>query len=349
MSSNSKKDSRARNKKRGILVFFLYLAIILFFLWFLVFLWFIFLNDPKKNIGILDNVNSLTNKDDHTEQYESINSNHEQKVTNQETDDTENAIGDPERDEYLPPMDLLFQKRELKFEDIGSIFENMKSPKKPEILSTFGKDVIYIYHSHSRESFLPYLRDIFTPEEAYHSIANITLVGQMLGRALENNGVGTSVDSSDIVKLLDAYNLDYGSSYDISGEIVNNAQKDNADLEYFFDIHRDSLRKEDTTAEINGLNYAKLLFVVGTGHKNYEKNLIFANELQTRLENLYPGLSKGILQKGSHEGNGIYNQDLSPNSIILEIGGVDNTADELHRSTEAFAEVLSDYYWFREE
>lgn len=351
MSSNSKKDSRSRNKKNRILVFFLYLAIILFFLWLLGFLWFLFLNEPKKynNDGTLSPDNPALENNTATNKSDGLNEADMQKESNRTTGEMEKNLGDPDRDEFQPSMDTLFEKRELTFENIDEIFENMKSPKKPKIHSTFGKEVIYIYHSHSRESFLPYLNNTFQPEEAYHSIANITLVGKMLGRSLESNGIGTNVNTTDIVQLLDAYNLDYGSSYDVSGELVKHAQKENRDLEYFIDVHRDSLRKEATTVEINGLNYAKLLFVVGTGHENYEKNLKFANELQTILDSKYQGLSKGILQKSSSQGNGIYNQDLSPNTIILEIGGVDNTAEELYRAIEAFAAVLSDYYWNKEE
>ncbi|WP_335695512.1 stage II sporulation protein P [Sporosarcina ureae] len=32
------------------------------------------------------------------------------------------------------------------------------------------------------------------------------------------------------------------------------------------------------------------------------------------------------------------------NAVIVEIGGVDNTLEELNRTTEALADVLSDYY-----
>lgn len=160
-----------------------------------------------------------------------------------------------------------------------------------------------------------------------------------------SKGVGTKVETVDIVQLLNFRKLDYTSSYNVSRELVQLSQNENKDLEYFIDIHRDSLRKENTTIEINRTKYANLLFVVGTGHAEFEKNLQFANNLHTLLENRYPSLSKDILQKSSSQGNGIYNQDFSPNSLIIEIGGVDNTVEELHRSTEALAEVLSDYYW----
>ncbi|WP_277584266.1 stage II sporulation protein P [Psychrobacillus antarcticus] len=255
-----------------------------------------------------------------------------------------------DRDEFEPTMDTFFNESELTVKNIDALFENMKSTKEISgAHSTLGNEVLYIYHTHSRESFLPYLEEADKPEEAYHSNANITLVGELLGRALERRGVGTTVDSTDIVQELATRGLNYNSSYNVSGEQVRAALKDNKDLEVFIDLHRDSLRSDSTTTVMNGVNYAKLLFVVGTGHEGFEKNLTFAEGLQTILDNQYPGLSKGIMQKSSNQGNGIYNQDISPKSIIVEIGGVDNTVEELHRTTEIFADVLSEYYFHEEK
>ena len=51
-----------------------------------------------------------------------------------------------------------------------------------------------------------------------------------------------------------------------------------------------------------------------------------------KLNELYAGLSKGVFRKSRAMGNGEYDQSLSPNSLLIEIGGVDNT----------FAETLPD-------
>ncbi|PID03827.1 stage II sporulation protein P [Sporosarcina sp. P2] len=269
-----------------------------------------------------------------------------------EKDKVKSRLKRPDRDEFEPAMKNLLIDKDLTFKNIDAIFENMKSPKritKDSIHSTFGRDVIYIYHTHNRESFLPYLKDTDKPEDAYHSKANITLVGEMLGKALERRGVGTKVDSTDIVQELSLRELGYNSSYDLSEELVRSARVENKDLDIFLDLHRDSLRKDSTTLEMNGENYARLLFVVGTGHEEFTKNLSFTEGLDKLLATQYPGLSKGIIKKDSSQGNGVYNQDISPNSVIVEIGGVDNTVEELHRTTEALADVLSDYYWHREK
>lgn len=356
MSPKSKKNAKKRTHKRTLPVILLYLAILLFILWLFTYLWLAFLYEPEKNKenGLLDRIYSLSNSE--TELKKSNNSKTLDEIIEPTIDkvsvdsDLKSSLEPLERDEFQPTMDNLFRERELTIRNIDAIFENIKSPKEISALhSTFGKEVVYIYHTHSRESFLPYLKNTDKPEEAYHSSANITLVGEMLGRALKSRGVGTSINSTDIVQILDSKDLNYNSSYDISGEQVQAARRENNDLEYFIDVHRDSLRKDSTTVEMNGLNYAKLLFVVGTGHEDFEKNLMFAEGLQTMFDTQYPGLSKGIIQKSSSQGNGIYNQDVSPNAIILEIGGVDNTVEELHRSTEVFADVLSNYYWHGEK
>lgn len=330
----SPKLTEDKNKRKGKnkTILFLYIAVLLFIIWAIATIWLAMtykLNN--KNNEENEVINSAFNKKNPT-----INFNSEEDKIFENTD----------RDDLKPPMETVLKDRTLRLKNIEGIFGNMKSPKEiSAIHSTFGKEVVYIYHSHSRESFLPYLKDTIRPEEAYHSVANITLVGKMLGRTMDQRGVGTKVETVDIVQLLNSRKLDYTSSYNVSRGLVQLSQNENKDLEYFIDIHRDSLRKDNTTTEINRTKYASLFFVVGTGHAEYEKNLQFANNLHTLLENRYPALSKGILKKSSSQGNGIYNQDISPNSLIIEIGGVDNTVEELHRSTEALAEVLSDYYW----
>ena len=95
---------------------------------------------------------------------------------------------------------------------------------------------------------------------------------------------------------------------------------------------------------INGKSYARLYFVVGQAHKNYEENLMFAKEIHEKLEERYPGLSRGVYLKSKSEGNGVYNQDLSNKSLLVEVGGIDNNKKELKYTVDAFAEVFKEVY-----
>ena len=39
----------------------------------------------------------------------------------------------------------------------------------------------------------------------------------------------------------------------------------------------------------------------------------------------------------------VFNQDISPRAILVELGGVDNTLEEINNTLEVFAKVLSEY------
>ena len=108
-------------------------------------------------------------------------------------------------------------------------------------------------------------------------------------------------------------------------------------LKYFIDIHRDSLQKEKTTITIEDKNYAKTLFIVGLENPNYQENLLFTTKINDCLNVKYPKLSKGIYKKQGAGVNGIYNQDFSPYTILIEVGGYENTTTEVMNTTIAFS------------
>jgi stage II sporulation protein P len=211
--------------------------------------------------------------------------------------------------------------------------------------NTGGRKVVYLYNSHTRESYLPHLPDVEDPNLAHHSEVNVTKISERLASELEKEGIGSQVESEDIGKLLDDRGWEYWQSYDAAREVAQEAMGTNDDIEYLIDIHRDSLDKDATTKEINGEPYARLLFVVGEDHANYEKNLEIATELHYLIEEAYPGLSRGVFTKGGAGSDGVYNQDLTENALLVEFGGVENNFDELFRTADAFAEVFSEFYW----
>jgi len=250
--------------------------------------------------------------------------------------------------ELVPNVDSLEQDAELIQEKIDSLNEmEIKRPeiKQKEFHSTFGRRIVFIYFSHTRESFLPYFKKGTAPESAYHSKVNISLVGNRLGDSLRSNGIWNDVSQVDIVNMLNSRNLTFGRSYQMSREVVVNELRENRDLEMAFDIHRDSLPREHSTIDIGGESLAKVSFVIGSGHENYKKNLDFTNGIHEVIEKKYPGLSRGVIIKGKSQGNGVYNQDLLPNSVIVEIGGVENNLEELYRSADILGNAISEYYW----
>lgn len=209
-----------------------------------------------------------------------------------------------------------------------------------------GEYKIYIYHTHNRESFFSMVPEAKVPNQAFHRKNNITVIGKRLGEKLNEKGIKTYVDTTDIQGILAERNMKYYQSYSVSREVVMEAMKQHNEVELVFDLHRDAVRKDVTTINIDGKSYAKVMFVIGTGNPKFEKNLELANKLHTLLQKKYPGLSRGAIEKPKTSGsNGVYNQDLAPHSLLIEIGGVDNTIEELNNTVDALADIISEYYW----
>ncbi|MFB9757615.1 stage II sporulation protein P [Ectobacillus funiculus] len=247
------------------------------------------------------------------------------------------------------PLEELLQER--KGDSTQQSKTETSQTVKPPAQTTGDKKVVFIYHTHSWESYLPQLNltGDANPNKASSSVSNISIYGDRLKQQLENYGIGTTNDKTDVGKLLVSKGLNSNSSYKVSREIVKEAMASDPDLQFMFDLHRDSARKPVTTAIVNNKPYAKLVFVIGTGNQNYKKNLEVASALHDILNKKYPNLSRGVMYKDFSTGNGIYNQDLSGQAILIEVGGVDNTAEELNRSIDALAEAFSEYYWKAEK
>ena len=119
-------------------------------------------------------------------------------------------------------------------------------------------------------------------------------------------------------------------------------------VKLYIDLHRDAVSKEHSTVTINNKKYAKILFVVGKEHDNYQKNLALANDLNKRITNSYPTLSRGVIEKEGSGVNGIYNQDLSENCLLLELGGYENNISEVLNTIEIISGVIKEYLDERE-
>ncbi len=211
--------------------------------------------------------------------------------------------------------------------------------------STEGRKVAFIYHSHNRESYYPELKE--GTKDPNSGKINVTLVGKRLAGQLEKRGIGALHSPKDYPTSVQGYNWNY--SYKYSLQTVRQAMADNDDLKLFFDIHRDSQRRSKTTATIEGKDFAQVYFIIGHRNPNWRENEDFANRIHERLEKQYPGLSRGVWGKTAANGNGEYNQSVAPGSVLIEIGGVDNTLEECYRTADALAKVISEIYWADEK
>jgi stage II sporulation protein P len=248
--------------------------------------------------------------------------------------------------ESAPPIEVLKAEQDAALQNTDDLPAAPEGDAPAPPLSTGDRKAVYIYFTHTRESYLPYLKGVTDPNKAYHSQVNVTKVGDQLKVGLEKRGIGTVVDKTDVMANLNNKGLGFGKAYQESRPVVQAAMAGDRNLQYFIDIHRDGYRKDKTTIQINGQSYAKLAFVIGGENANYEKNLELAREIHNLLDKKYgKGLSRGIVEKKGASTNGKFNQDLSQNALLIEFGGVDNTFEELNRSADALADVFSELYW----
>lgn len=205
--------------------------------------------------------------------------------------------------------------------------------------------VVFIYHSHNRESWYPVLTD--KSKDPNSSTKNITLVGKRLAQKLEEEGIGAQHSNTDYPTAIKNYRWEL--SYKYSMKTVKEAIASNKDIKFIFDIHRDSQKRKYTTTDINGKSYAQVYFIIGHKNPNWEQNEAFATKIHEALDKKYPGISRGIWGKTAASGNAEYNQSLAPDSVLIEIGGVDNTLEESYRTVDALAQVISEIYWAEEK
>lgn len=219
--------------------------------------------------------------------------------------------------------------------------EPVPSPVATPALPAAKQNLVFIYHTHNRESYYPLLKGTVNEGEAYDPKRNVTLVGLHLAQQLRAKGIGTVVSVKDYKGAIAAF--DYNFSYRYSRKTVEAALATKDPYQYIIDLHRDSERRARTTVTYRGQTYAQIYLIIGQRNANRAHNLQLASTLSAQLNAAVPGLSKGVLVK--HTGNAEYNQSMSPNSVLIEIGGVDNTLMECDRTADVLADVLARRIW----
>lgn len=209
--------------------------------------------------------------------------------------------------------------------------------KDPYEKTDITNPIVYLYNTHQSEEYAT------NNLENYNVKPTVMMTSYILREKLNNNGIGTIVEENNVTEFLRTNNWNYASSYKVTKLLMSDAYSKNSSLEYFVDLHRDSVKKNISTVSINNKSYARILFLVGLENKNYGPNLEMTNKLNNMFNEKYPGLSRGIYKKKGAGVNGVYNQDFSPKTILIEVGGQDNTIDEVFNTCEAISTILTEY------
>jgi len=212
-----------------------------------------------------------------------------------------------------------------------------------------GRDpIIAIVHTHGSESFLPAVEalarardpgvDVSTLEAFTDDTStNMLRVGEELARYLSTT-YGIPVVQSRRLHDAQADGFRLGA-YERSLETMTEILRRHPTVKVMIDLHRDAPPRDKTTAIVKGVSTATIYTIVGTDrlldNPYWQANYDFARRLVATMEQDHPGLSRGILVRDER-----YNQHVMKRTILLEVGGQENTLEEVFAAVRDLGDVL---------
>lgn len=203
--------------------------------------------------------------------------------------------------------------------------------KKPVTTSASDSALVAIYNTHSGETYA--LTDGVARLDGQRG--GVVRVAMELEKHLEQQDIR-------VVRSNAIHDAQYNLSYLKSEKTVQNLLTQNKDLKILLDIHRDAgVPRSGTVITINDQELARILIIVGSDARrlfpNWQQNLILARKIDQKINQRYPGLSRGVRVK-----EGRYNQQHHSGILLFEIGAVKNTQAEAERSVKILGDILVD-------
>lgn len=207
---------------------------------------------------------------------------------------------------------------------------------------TDGEPAVLIIHTHATEAYTPTQGTQYAASGDYRTLDehyNMVSVGEAVARILQEGGVTVLHDKT--YHDYPAYNGSY-----------NNARKTIAaylqiypSIRLVLDIHRDAIAagnggQLDTSAVVDGRQAAQVMIVIGSDasgnyHPNWRENLALALKLSAQLERENPGITRPIHLRPER-----FNMDMTPGSLLIEIGGAGDTHQEALLTAKALARAV---------
>lgn len=203
--------------------------------------------------------------------------------------------------------------------------------------------LVLIYHTHTTESFEPFVRESYDPAFNYRTTddtKNVVMVGNAIQAELEALGIG-------VIHATEIHDYpSYNGSYGRSRETITPILEKYPSIKVVLDIHRDAISGEGYAyqpfIEVDGREAAQIMIISGCDDgtldmPNYMQNFHFACTLQSKLETDHEGLTRPILFDYRH-----YNQDLTNGSLLIEVGSHCNTLGQVQFAGQLFGRSLGE-------
>lgn len=250
-----------------------------------------------------------------------------------ETSDWGMALPDPRDPKQIMSMQIPYMGNASLFlqpvvNDIDEGMENVPQIIVPLRTPPPGTGKIIIYHTHTTESFLPTSGRNFTDDLTL----TVAALGEELAGLLKAYGLQVVHDKT-------IHDIPRNQAYVAALPTIGRLLEQHPDTALVIDLHRDGVNRGITTAKVDGENLGRLLFVVGARHENWPANSRNALYLHEKLEEIVPGLSRGVRERPL-----VYNQHVHPGSLLIEVGGHENSMEEARRTLPYLARAIQELY-----
>lgn len=195
---------------------------------------------------------------------------------------------------------------------------------------------VLIVHTHGTEGYSDSAAGNYrTLEEGKSVLA----VGDVIAEALERMGIPVIHD-----RTLCDYPT-YNGAYNRSRQVILDNLSAEPDIFLVLDVHRDAVSDGNgnqmrMVSSVSGSDTAQLMLVVGTdagglSHPEWQENFSLGALVHSLLEENYPGLMRPLNLRTER-----FNQDLSPLSLLVEVGASGNSLEEALSAGALFANAL---------
>ena len=265
----------------------------------------------------------------------------------------------PYDDEPHDPNEKKYKIIESQFSSSGIKYENFyiknttgyeinvaqEMNNEPEInITCTDKPQVLIIHTHTSESYLMKDRGFFY--ESFYprtndNNKNVVRVGEEIAQQLIKSGI-------NVIHDLTAHDTPtYNGSYSRAAKTIEKNLKENSSIQVVIDVHRDSMGSRENgkvkpTFVINGQKAAQLMLISGCdkdgtlGFPNWQKNLRLSLRLQKYCESMFPGITRPLNFSCVK-----YNMNITPGSLLVEIGSDVNTLEEAVYTGAMFGKSLA--------
>ena len=234
----------------------------------------------------------------------------------------------PNNEKFVPPT----PEEKIVYAASDVVVSDVTPPKDPfKVLLLF---------THSHETYKPFVENEKGMVATFDNQVNLYSMQTIIEDYFRFNGLSAKTLDVDIMDVMNQKGKAYHEAYKTARPFIAEELKTNT-YDLILDIHRDSASYDKTTIVHNNVSYAKVAFVIGAENPNYKFNKSYAQALNDSMNQIIPKISRGIMEKKGSGVDGVYNQDLAKEFLLIEIGGIDNTEDEVYRTVAVLAQAVA--------